>query len=141
MPFASLRRRHRAPSVIIVSLIDVLLVVLIFLMVTTTFKKVEPILKLALPESKQAKPGPSDAKPFIIFVSSNAPYYYLGEKPVTLDRLQAEIDAAAKKDPQLNVMIKADKSTPLGIGIKIIDPAKLAHAGSINFITEKAATK
>ncbi len=141
MHFASLRRRHRAPSVIIVSLIDVLLVVLIFLMVTTTFKKVEPILKLALPESKQAKPGPSDAKPFIIFVSSNAPYYYLGEKPVTLDRLQAEIDAAAKKDPQLNVMIKADKSTPLGIGIKIIDAAKLAHAGSINFITEKAATK
>jgi len=141
MHFTSIRPRHRAPSVIIVSLIDVLLVVLIFLMVTTTFKKVEPILKLALPESKQAKPGASEAKPFIIFVSSNAPYFYLGEKPVTLDRLQAEIDAAAKKDPQLNVMIKADKSTPLGIGIKLIDAAKLAHAGSINFVTEKAATK
>jgi biopolymer transport protein ExbD len=141
MHFTSLRPRHRAPSVIIVSLIDVLLVVLIFLMVTTTFKKVEPILKLVLPESKQAKPGAADAKPFIIFVSSNAPYYYLGEKPVTFDRLQAEIEAAAKKDPQLNVMIKADKSTPWGIGIKIIDAAKLAHAGSINVVTEKSAAK
>src|SRR2546426_6450717 len=102
------RQRHRAPSVIIVSLIDVLLVVLIFLMVTTTFKKAEPMLKLALPESKQAKPGASDAKPFIIYVSTNAPYFYLGERPVTEDRLHADLIAAVKKDPPVNVLIKAD---------------------------------
>src|SRR6266481_7000060 len=94
------KKQRRTPSVIIVSLIDVLLVVLIFLMVTTTFKKAEPMLKLALPESKQAKPGASDAKPFVIFVSTNAPYFYLGERPVTLDRLEADLTAAAKKDPQ-----------------------------------------
>src|ERR1043166_2839194 len=93
MHFTSHRQRHRTPSVIIVSLIDVLLVVLIFLMVTTTFKKAEPMLKLALPESKQAKPGASDAKPFVIFVSTNAPYFYLGENPVTLDRLQSELES------------------------------------------------
>ena len=139
MHFTSLRRRHRAPSVIIVSLIDVLLVVLIFLLVTTTFKKAEPILRLALPESKQAKAGASDAKPFLIFVSSNAPYFYLGEKPVTLDRLQTEMTAAASKDPHLNILIKADRNSPLGVGVKLIDAAKLAHAGSINFVTEKAA--
>src|SRR6266851_5740564 len=141
MHFTSFRRRHRAPSVIIVSLIDVLLVVLIFLMVTTTFKKVEPILKLTLPESKQAKPGASDAKPFVIFVSTNAPYFYLGEKPVTLDRLQSELNAAAKKEPQLQVLIKADRRSPVGESIKLWDAAIAAHAGSINFVTEKAANR
>ena len=53
-------KRRKVPSVIIVSLIDVLLVVLIFLMVSTTFKKEQPALKLALPESKVAKPGTAD---------------------------------------------------------------------------------
>ena len=138
MHFTSARHRRHAPSVIIVSLIDVLLVVLIFLMVTTTFKKVEPMLKLALPESKQAKPGISDSKPFIIYISTNAPFFYLGERPVTLDHLQADLEAAAKKDPQLKVMIKADKRSPLGEAIKLIDIAKLAKVASINFVTEKA---
>ncbi len=140
MHFTSFRQRHRAPSVIIVSLIDVLLVVLIFLMVTTTFKKAEPMLKLALPESKQAKPGATDAKPFIILVTTNAPYFYLGENPVTLDRLQSELEAAAKKDPQLKVTIKADKRSPFGEVIKLIDAAKTANVASINAITEKTAT-
>lgn len=139
MHFTSSHQRHRAPSVIIVSLIDVLLVVLIFLMVTTTFKKAEPMLKLALPESKQAKPGATDVKPFIIYVSTNAPYFYLGERPVTLDRLQGDLQAAAKKDPQLKVLIKADKRSPLGEAIKLIDIAKVANVASINFVTEKVA--
>jgi len=140
MHFTSFRQRHRAPSVIIVSLIDVLLVVLIFLMVTTTFKKAEPMLKLALPESKQAKPGATDAKPFVILVTTNAPYFYLGENPVTLDRLQSELEAAAKKDPQLKVTIKADKRSPFGEVIKLIDAAKTANVASINAVTEKTAT-
>jgi biopolymer transport protein ExbD len=138
--FTSIRQRRRTPSVIIVSLIDVLLVVLIFLMVTTTFKKAEPILRLALPESKQAKPGASDAKPFLIYVSTNAPYFYLGERPVTIDRLQTELESAARKEPQLRVLIKADRRSPLGEAIKLIDLAKAANVGSINFVTEKTAT-
>ena len=55
MQFAT-RKRRGTPAVIIVSLIDVLIVVLIFLMVTTTFKQ-QPALKLALPESNQQKTG------------------------------------------------------------------------------------
>ena len=141
MHFTSFRQRHRAPSVIIVSLIDVLLVVLIFLMITTTFKKVEPTLKLALPESKQAKPGVAEAKPFDIFVATNAPFFYLGERPVTLDRLEADLKAAAQKDPQLKVMIKADKRSPFGEVIKLIDAAKLANVASINIVTKKTAPR
>src|SRR6185436_7706004 len=93
------QKRKRTPNVIIVSLIDVLLVVLIFLMVTTTAKKVEPALKLNLPQSKEAKPGATEEKPFVIQVTSNYPHFFVGNRPVTLDRLQQELSEAAKKDP------------------------------------------
>jgi biopolymer transport protein ExbD len=133
------RRKRRAPTVIIVSLIDVLLVVLIFLMVTTTAKK-EPasVLKLALPTAKQAQPGSKDTKPFRIQIAPTAPYFYLGNTPVTVDRLQTEIQNAAKKDPQLKVAIKADKNAPTGEFIRAIDIAKAANVGSIDAETEKA---
>lgn len=133
-------KRKAAPSVIIVSLIDVLIVVLIFLMVTTHFKNKEASLKLALPESKEAKPGASqDAKPFMIQISTNVPYFWWDNKPVTLDRLQNELIAAAKANPKVNVAIKADKNAPFGEVIKVIDAAKVAQVGSINAITEKQA--
>src|SRR6266404_235299 len=127
MQFTSHKRR-RAPTVIIVSLIDVLLVVLIFLMVTTTFKKEPPpSVKVNLPESKQAKAGASDAKPFIVTIATNSPYLYIGDKPVTFDRLQNELNAEVKKDPQVRVAIKADKRSPVGELFKVLDAAKAAN--------------
>ena len=47
-------KKRSAPSVIIVSLIDVLMVVLIFLVVSTTFKERVPALDLNLPASQHA---------------------------------------------------------------------------------------
>jgi biopolymer transport protein ExbD len=133
------QKRKRTPAVIIVSLIDVLLVVLIFLMVTTTAKKVEPALRLNLPQSKEAKPGSTDTKPFVVQVTTNFPFFFLGDRPVTLDKLQSELAAAVKKDPQLKVAVKADKQAPFGEIVKVIDVSKLAEVGSLNFITEKPA--
>jgi biopolymer transport protein ExbD len=135
----STHKRRRPPSVIIVSLIDVLLVVLIFLMVTTTAKKQEPALQLNLPQSKEAKQGATEAKPFVILISTNFPYFYVGNRPVTLDNLQKELVAAAKKDPQVKVAVRADRSAPWGEVVKVIDLTKVAQVGGINFVTERPA--
>ena len=132
-------KRRAAPSVIIVSLIDVLIVVLIFLMVTTHFKNKEATLKLALPESKEAKQGGSqDAKPFVIQITTNFPYLWIDKTPVTFERLQSDLFIAAKANPKVSVAIKSDKNAPVGEFIRVIDAAKAALVGSINAITEKA---
>ena len=143
MQFTS-HRKHRAPTVIIVSLIDVLLVVLIFMMVTTTFKKeLPPSVQVNLPESKQAKAGATDAKPFLVTIATNSPYFYLGDKPVTLDRLQNELNSAVKKDAQVTLAIRADRKSPLGEVIKVWDAAKSANisADRVKLITDKPAAK
>lgn len=134
-------KRRRAPSVIIVSLIDVLLVVLIFLMVTTTFKQNFPSLKLALPQAQAAKAsGPATNKTFTVAVTTNFPFFYVQNRPVTLDALRKELEAAAKKDSQLKVEIKADQKSPWGEVLKVIDTAKTANVGSINAITARPGT-
>ena len=138
MHFSSHKRR-RAPSVIIVSLIDVLLVVLIFLMVTTTFKQAQAVLKLTLPQSKIAQPGSLDAKPLIITIASNAPYFFLTEHPITYEALQTELEAAVKRNPQLKVAIRADRYAPFGEVTRVIDAAKLAQVGGLDFFTDKPA--
>ena len=132
------KKRQKTPAVIIVSLIDVLLVVLIFLMVTTTAKKVEPALKLNLPESTEAKPGTTtEDKPWVVFVGTNEPYFYLGDQPISFDNLQKAMAEAAKNNPKLRLEVKSDKRAPFGEIIRLIDASTAAKLGSLNFITER----
>ncbi len=70
------------------ALIDILIVLLIFLMVTTTFKQ-QPALRLALPESTQAqKSGANETAPLIVSIEPKA-ICRLGAEalPVTAERL------------------------------------------------------
>jgi biopolymer transport protein ExbD len=122
------RKRRQPPAIIIVALIDVLIVVLIFLMVTTTFKKAQPTLKLALPESSQAtKAGASETPPLVVYIEANGSLRFGPDATaVTLDALKTELRAEAAKNPQLKVAVSADKGAPVGKAINIMDAAKEA---------------
>jgi len=132
------KKRRRPPAVIIVSLIDVLLVVLIFLMVSTTAKKQEPALQVNLPKSSEAKPGANETKPFLILVTTNFPFFFIGDRAVTIDNLQKELTAAVRKDPQLKVAVRADKKAPWGEVVKVWDVSKAAQLTTpLSFVMER----
>ena len=132
MQFTTHKRRS-APTVIIISLIDVLIVVLIFLMVTTTYKQ-QPAIKLALPESKQQKPG-STEKALIVTIAKQPPLY-LNKEPITIDKLQALLTDAVKKNPQATLAIRADTEAPFGQIIKVMDAAKAANIKAVSAFTK-----
>jgi biopolymer transport protein ExbD len=135
-----IRKKHQPPAVIIVALIDVLIVVLIFLMVTTTFKKPQPSLKLALPESSQAtKAGASETPPLVVIIEETG-NLRLGPEaiPVTLDRLKSELLAEIAKNPQLKLTLNADKKAPFGQIVKVMDIAKEAQLKTISAFTKQS---
>lgn len=134
MQFASPRRKN-APSVIIISLIDVLIVVLIFLIVTTTVRQ-QPAVKLSLPESKQTKTGATESDALEITIPKQGPIY-LRKDPVTMDQLQNALTDAAKHDPKVSVYINADAEAPFGQIIKVMDVTKAAHIFSVSAKTTR----
>ena len=125
-------KRRRAPSIIIVSLIDVLLVVLIFLMVTTAFKDT-PAFKITLPETTQKAPkaGPTDNPQFVITIMTNAPQFYVGRMAVTFDRLKSELMERAKENPRLIVVIRADGQVAYANVLKVTEAAQAAQVKEI----------
>src|SRR5690349_2938247 len=127
----STRKRRQTPTVIIISLIDILIVILIFLMVTTTFKQV-PSVKLALPESQQGKPGATDTS--VIVTIDKDSNLYLEKLPVTLARLQSELQTRAAHNPQLSLAIRADTKAPVGQVFAVWDLGKAAKMKSVAFI-------
>ena len=138
MQFTTRKRRH-PPAIIIVSLIDVLIVVLIFLMVTSTFKQ-QPSVKIALPESKQSQPGSSENHTLMITVPKEGAIY-LGQNPVTMEKLQTELTAAAQKDSKVSVSIRADTDAPFGQIMKVMDAVKAANIKSFSASTKNAGQR
>ncbi len=135
------RQKRRPPAVIIVALIDILIVLLIFLIVTTTFKQ-QPALRLALPESSQAKKtGANENAPLLISIDTQGTLRYGADnRPVTLERLKELLTEAVSKNPDLRLAIAADKSAPWGQVVKVMDAAKEAKVktGGVNAFMREA---
>ncbi len=138
MRFA-VRKRRSPPAVIIVSLIDILIVLLIFLMVTTTFKDT-PALRITLPEALVAdtKPGVSDNPPIIVTITTNQPALYLGKVPVTYERLQTELNAQTKANPNAMLALRVDTEAPFGTVVKVEEAARLAQVKQIKAFLKPA---
>ena len=139
MRFLVHKRRH-APAVIIVALVDVLIVLLIFLMVTTTFKQ-QSALKLALPESSQAKKiGANENPPFVVTIKEDGLYYLDdGKLVVTFDQMKSALISQAAKNPKLVLAIAAYEKAPWGKIVKVRDAAAEAKIKSLVAYTKEAA--
>mgnify|MGYP003383620584 CR=1 FL=1 len=107
------RKRRQPPSVIIVSLIDILIVLLIFMMVTTTFRN-QPAVKLTLPASRDGQTGTTETETLVITLPKEGPQYFIGTVPLTLEQLQAELNARAAKNREAVVSIRCDIDVPMG---------------------------
>ena len=129
------RKKRQTPTVIIISLIDVLIVVLIFLMVTTTFKQ-QPSVRLALPDTREAKPGATENS-IVITIPKEGPIYFKTE-PVTAEGLREKLAEAARANPQITLAIRADAGAAWGQVVQVMDAAKAAHIQVANAFTKAA---
>lgn len=133
-------RKRRAPSIIIVSLIDILAILLIFFIVTTTFKKEQPQMQINLPESKAADSAPkAKTEPLILAVAS-AEKITLDNETVTLENLGTALKSAREKNPDRPIAMKADKTAPFGVVVKVLDALKEAGVKNIPAFTQSQDT-
>jgi len=135
-----MRFRPRAfreePEINFIPLIDVLLVILIFLMVTTTYSRFAE-LQINLPTADAERPND---RPEQIDVAVDVQgRYSVNRNPVGFSNtgaFSAELRRAAGdiKDPV--VVINADANAPHQSVINIMESARLAGYGKITFTTQ-----
>ena len=113
----------------IIPLIDILVVLLIFYIATTVFKKAEPKIKIVVPDSTRAKATPN-TPPTILYVTDDSKMF-LGDQPVEADKLGDILKEKLAADPEFKVAMKADKSAPFSIIVKVMDAAHYAGLGDL----------
>jgi biopolymer transport protein ExbD len=118
------RRRQRAETGIDVTpLIDVVFLMLIFFMVSTTFTR-EAHLQLTLPEA-DANPASEETERLELIISANGSYALNG-RSLAGDRLETIMSAlldAAGGDTEQPLVITADAQTPHELVVRAMDAA------------------
>jgi biopolymer transport protein ExbD len=135
MQFARKPRRH--PIINIIPLIDVLVVLLIFYIATTVFKKTEPKIMIKVPSSTQAK-ATEGTPPSIIFVTEDSKIF-LDDAPVEPDQLGELLKSKMAADPNFKVAMKADTKAPFGMIAKVMDAAHQANLPDLPTFMNTAA--
>jgi biopolymer transport protein TolR len=134
-------KRRKTPQIIIVSLIDIFAILLIFFIVTTTFKTAQSQLSINLPEAKTANQGHSSQEPLVLAITPDEKLY-LGDKQLAgVDELAAQLKDHQEKSPNQPVAMSASKEVSFGFLVQVLDALKQAGIKNLPAFTQPKDTK
>lgn len=134
------RRGHprEEPEINLIPMIDVLLVILIFMMVTTSYAKFSE-LQINLPQAG-GETGTEQAQPINVAVDA-AERYAINNQGLSYSGVAALATAlknAAGDQADPTIVINADAKTPHQAVINVMEAARQAGYGRITFTTQSA---
>ncbi|MCX6581172.1 MAG: biopolymer transporter ExbD [Candidatus Aminicenantes bacterium] len=109
--------KRRKVFINITSMIDVMFMLLVFLMISSTFLD-QPGIKLELPSAESSTLV--EQKDYVLFVDK-AGKMYLNDKDIVLDNLEAKIKDALPKMKDSALILKADQDITHGAVVRIMD--------------------
>ena len=120
MRFRTSNRKKGKVLINITSLIDVLFLLLIFLMVSSTFLE-QPGIQLELPRAKSSVLV--EQKEFTLFVNKDG-HIFLNDSEIKIDELEFKLKNAIPEMKDGSLILKADKDVNYGLVVRVMDGVK-----------------
>jgi len=128
------RREAEEAAIDLTPMLDVVFIMLIFFIVTTSFVK-EAGISVQKPKASNAQ---SQAKATIFVAVKANGEIWLDKRPVDVERVGATIEKLLAESPSDTVIVQADKEAKHGVVVSVMDQIKLA---GIDKIVVAAETK
>ena len=132
-------QNDQEPEINLTSLIDVVFLLLIFFMVSTTFQK-ETHIEVQLPEADSVaeQPEPEEKMEIVIARSGR---YFINEREVVdaeADTLKAAIHKIAAGNTEVPVMIRADGQAPYQAVVTAMDVLAQLGLNRMSFVAARS---
>ena len=129
-------KRKRTPQIIIVSLIDIFAMLLIFFIVTTTFKTKKSQLSIKLPESKSATQAENPTDPVVLAITADEKIVLNDRTLKGVDDLVPALEEVQKTTPTRPLAMKADQKVSFGFIVQVLDALKKAGVKNLPTFTK-----
>lgn len=131
-------KKNKPLDISLTPMIDVVFLLLIFFMVTTTFSR-ETVIKVQLPQAEGQPPDQVKQDERLLLTINKSGQYFLNERALSdnsLVTLTKELSAMSEKK-HLPLIINADAEAPVQAAISVLDVANTIGFRSISFATQK----
>lgn len=116
------------------SLTDIVMLLLIFFLLTSQFV-LQTGVKIKLPGAKNNEQlAPSK----LVVTLSDKGEIFVGDEKIQIEMLPGKLNQLKASSPENNLILRADKSVPVGLVIKVIDAAHGIGINKFTIETEKA---
>ncbi len=133
------KARPEEPEINLIPFIDVLLVVLIFLMLSTTYSKFTELqVTLPVADAEKSRDRP---KEIVVGVAADGRYVING-RPLegrSVDQLARDLSATAAGNADMVVIISADATAAHQSVINVLDAARRAGLVRLTFATQNSS--
>lgn len=129
------RRRRRAPIINITSLIDVVFLLLIFFMLSSTFRDQFGI-QVNLPTANTAEA--QETQPSELRVNSEGQFFFDGKPLATENELRASLQTFVQENPEVPIVLAADAQANFGEVVRAIDIAREVGGTKLIIPTQSA---
>jgi biopolymer transport protein ExbD len=126
------------PELNLIPMIDVLIVLLIFLVLTTTFRR-EAGLKIRLPQSATTATTQNNGIDVTIDREGRVQVDGSAAKDAAMSTLKSLLASAASADRRA-VVVRADRQTPHESVMRVLDAASQLGLGQVSFVLESNGT-
>jgi biopolymer transport protein ExbD len=140
MRIFDVNRTAYVPKIRIINLVDILLVLLLFLFATTTFRSESPsAVKVSLPEAQTAEAVGKEKVARVQLTVGADETIYLDSRPINLPQLASALREAKAANPAVVLQFSADKKVSYGRVVAIVDAARAAGIQNLTAFTKKSA--
>lgn len=124
-----IRPKKPSLSLDMAPLIDIVFLLLIFFMLTSSF--LNPSLKLNLPSAKEQ--DPREPQRVIVSVDKSGNIFVNSEK-ASIETLRAQLTAKLERASEKSVHLRGDEEMHYGLFVQVMDLARQAGARQINIV-------
>ncbi len=123
-------------SIDMAPLIDMVFILLIFFIVTSTFAPTTSV-EINRPEMSEVSVAP--AKSLVIAISSDGKIY-IDDLEINPHQIESHVKAALLENPKTSVLVLSDKKAPIENALSVLDACRKAGADA-SIATQEKATR
>ena len=129
----SRKRLAEDSSIDITPMLDIVFIMLIFFIVTTTFIK-ETGVEVNRPNASTAV---ADERGNILIAITENNEIYIDKRLIDLRAVRANVERLKAENPEGSVIIQADKNSKTGLLVETMDQVRLAGVQNVSIAAEK----
>ena len=128
------KRQEEESEINITPMLDIVFIMLIFFIVTTSFVK-----EISIDVNRPTKsPIKEQKKSDVISVRIlDSGQILIQERLISLDAVRANIESSLALKPQASVVVVSDRDADAGLLVRVIDQSRLAGASSVSLAAQK----